>query len=82
MQHIAAQQAFILSNTDWFQQEGFSHLKWIRMAADQGRVLAQTALALSYEQGLVMPQDYIEAHKWWNLALYEREVVHHRKMSV
>ena len=35
---------------------------------DQGRVLAQTAIALSYEQGLVVPQDFIEAHKWWNLA--------------
>ncbi len=43
-------------------------LKWYRRAAAQGDVDSQFALALAYESGTGLPQDYVEAHKWFNLA--------------
>jgi uncharacterized protein len=43
-------------------------LKWYRRAAAQGDVDSQWALALAYESGTGLPQDYVEAHKWFNLA--------------
>ena len=36
--------------------------------AEQGNVDAQFNLALSYANGQGVPQDYIRAHMWWNLA--------------
>ena len=43
-------------------------LIWFRRAADQGDVDAQVALGIAYEGGIGVPQDYVEAHKWYNLA--------------
>ena len=36
--------------------------------ADQGDADAQYNLALKYDNGLGVPQDYIQAHMWFNLA--------------
>jgi TPR repeat protein len=41
---------------------------WYRKAADQGHTQAQISLGLLYEGGLGMPQDYVEALKWYTLA--------------
>ena len=41
---------------------------WNRKAAEQGEALAQFALGVMYDFGQGVPQDYIEAHKWLNLA--------------
>jgi TPR repeat protein len=41
---------------------------WYRKAADQGHTQAQISLGLLYEGGLGMPQDYVEALKWYILA--------------
>jgi TPR repeat protein len=41
---------------------------WYRRAAAQGDVDAQIVLAAAYEDGIGVPQDYVEAHKWFNLA--------------
>ena len=43
-------------------------MKWYRRAADQGNAHAQTALGFMYCLGHGVPQDYVEAHKWFNIA--------------
>jgi len=42
--------------------------RWFRLAADQGHVLAQTDLAIRYENGRGVPQDAAEAVRWYRLA--------------
>ena len=41
---------------------------WYRKAADQGHAGAQFNLGAIYYSGQGVPQDYVEAHKWRNLA--------------
>ena len=41
---------------------------WYRCAADQGNVHAQYLLGLLYDRGQGVPLNYVEAHKWLNLA--------------
>ena len=41
---------------------------WLRLAAEQGHSDAQFFLGAHYEDGDGVPQDYVEAHKWYNLA--------------
>jgi TPR repeat protein len=41
---------------------------WYRRAADQGNELGQFILGVKYEEGEGVPQDYIQAHMWFNLA--------------
>jgi TPR repeat protein len=43
-------------------------LRWYRRGADQDDVDSQVARALAYADGLGVPQDFIEAHKWYNVA--------------
>jgi TPR repeat protein len=43
-------------------------LLWYRRAANQGDVDSQAALGLVYKDGIGVPQDFVEAHKWYNLA--------------
>ena len=43
-------------------------MKWYRLAAKQGYVSAQNNLGFMYGNGKGVPQDYIRAHMWWNLA--------------
>ena len=46
------------------EQDYAEAMKWYRMAADQGRVHAQTCLAFVYEK----ENNYAEATKWYRLA--------------
>ena len=41
---------------------------WYRKAAEQGQVVAQLNLGLMYSRGEGVPQDYVRAHMWVNLA--------------
>ena len=41
---------------------------WFQKAADQGYMYAQAELGLIYENGWGVPQDYVRAHMWFNLA--------------
>ncbi|MCZ6564735.1 MAG: sel1 repeat family protein, partial [Gammaproteobacteria bacterium] len=41
---------------------------WYRRAAEQGVADAQTNLALMYGKGKGVPQDYVLAYMWINLA--------------
>jgi TPR repeat protein len=43
-------------------------VKWYRLAADQGNAKGQTGLGFMYDNGYGVPQDYVQAHMWWNLA--------------
>jgi TPR repeat protein len=41
---------------------------WYRRAADQGDVDALVKLGVAYSEGIGVPQDYVEAHKFFNVA--------------
>jgi TPR repeat protein len=41
---------------------------WFREAAERGHVIAQRNLGLMYANGQGVPQDYLLAHMWFNLA--------------
>jgi hypothetical protein len=41
---------------------------WIRLAADQGLHDAQHFLGLTYENGIGVSQNFVQAYKWYNLA--------------
>ena len=43
-------------------------MRWYLLAANQGSFIAQWSLGIVYERGQGVPQDYVEAHKWYNLA--------------
>jgi localization factor PodJL len=43
-------------------------MRWWRKAAEQGHAEAQLNLGLGYAIGEVVPQNYVEAHTWVNLA--------------
>lgn len=42
-------------------------LKEWRPLAEQGNAGAQTLLGLIYDNGYGVPQDFVQAHMWWNL---------------
>jgi TPR repeat protein len=43
-------------------------LLWFRRAAGRGNPGAQYDLGRIYDEGNGVPQDYVSAHMWWNLA--------------
>ena len=43
-------------------------MAWYRKAAEQGNSVAQYNLGSRYFKGEGVPQDYVESHKWRNLA--------------
>ncbi len=43
-------------------------MRWWKLAAEQGYADAQFNLGLMYGNGKGVPQDYIRAHMWWNIA--------------
>ena len=43
-------------------------VKWLRKAAEQGLAQAQHDLGTMYANGHGVPQDYMTAYMWWNLA--------------
>ncbi len=49
-------------------QDDAQALAWYRKAAEQGNAKAQHNLGLMYGTGNGVPKDYVEAHKWYNLA--------------
>ena len=43
-------------------------MRWYRLAADQGHADAQYNLGFMYANGEGVPQDYVQAYLWFNLA--------------
>ena len=41
---------------------------WHNKAAEQGWVFASSALAVIYERGEGVPQDFLQAYMWWAIA--------------
>ena len=48
-------------------------LRLLRPIADQGDAFAQYNLGLMYANGQGVPQDYIQAHMWFNLATAQND---------
>ena len=42
--------------------------RWFRLLAEQGHAGAQNNLGLMYSNGQGVPQDYLQAYLWFNLA--------------
>lgn len=47
-------------------------VKWFLKAAEQGYGRAQSTLALLYEEGTLVPQDYLKAYMWASLAAIQQ----------
>jgi S1-C subfamily serine protease len=45
--------------------------RWIRKAAEQGYMRAEMILGTFYAEGSGVPQDYVEAYKWFNLSFVQ-----------
>src|SRR5208337_2841275 len=45
-----------------------TELQILRPLADQGNALAQLGLGVMYANGHGVPQDYVRAHMWFNIA--------------
>ena len=45
-----------------------TEIEQLRLAAEQGNAAAQYNLGVMYNNGRGVPQDYVQAHKWLNLA--------------
>ena len=43
-------------------------VRWYRRAAEQGNARAQNNLGTMYQNGRGVAQNYVQAHKWFNLA--------------
>jgi TPR repeat protein len=57
-------------------------VKWLTRAALQGDVGAQLKLGYQYLEGKGVPEDYIQAYKWWNLsaASGNKDADHNKKV--
>jgi TPR repeat protein len=54
---------------------------WFRKAADQGNADAQESLGEMYSEGRGVPQDYVLAHMWLNLAAASSDVLTHKSAT-
>jgi len=63
------------------QQDYAQAVTWYRKAADQGHVRAQFNLGLMYGRGQGVPQDFVEAHKWINLAAARASIDDEKRYS-
>jgi len=48
-------------------------MKWFRKAAEQGYAMVQVKLGFMYANGEGVPEDYVEAYMWWDLAVAQGE---------
>ena len=60
--------SLVLSLTISFSQAQTVHIDSLRQKAEQGDADAQFILGASYYHGKGVPQDYVEAAKWWRKA--------------
>lgn len=52
----------------WVTQDYEQAVFWFRKTADQGYKFAQSCLGACYQFGKGVPQDYVAAYQWFNLA--------------
>jgi uncharacterized protein len=60
--------AFMYEHGLGIEQDDFIALRWYRRAAEIGFLSAMLELGDRYAEGRTVPQDYVQAHKWFNLA--------------
>ena len=63
--------ALVLLGTPWADagaQTTAAEVVATRQRAEEGDAFAQSRLGASYRTGQGVPQDFVEAHKWFNLA--------------
>ena len=56
------------SPSDLTAPDAVEAVAWYRKAAEQGHIEALHKLGRMYHQGRGVPQDFVEAHRWYNLA--------------
>lgn len=56
-------------------QDYVEAVKWFRLAAAQGNVIAQYNLGVSYAYGQGVPKDYVEALRWYRLAAAQGKAI-------
>ena len=56
------------ANAAYDKQDYTAALRLFRPLADQGYASAQIMLGIMYSKGQGVPQDYVEAHKWFTLS--------------
>jgi TPR repeat protein len=49
---------------------------WLRKGAEQGNSLAQSTLGFLYQTGKGVPQDFVQAHMWYNLSASDSQFAH------
>lgn len=54
-------------------EDGVEVMKWFRKAAEQGYAMVQVKLGFMYANGEGVPEDYVEAYMWWDLAVAQGE---------
>ena len=57
-------------------------IRELRPLAEQGVAEGQFLLGVMYDKGLGVPQDYVQAHMWYNLAASRRPPGEYRDISV
>ena len=57
-----------LAQKYYFDEDYAQAVAWSRKAADQGHAFGQLFLGMMYRDGQGVPQDYVIAHMWFNLA--------------
>ncbi len=62
------QAQLILGHERYFRQDYADAVKWYRLAAEQGDAAAQSKLGDMYANGEGVPQVFVKAHMWLNLA--------------
>ena len=50
-------------------------MSWYRKSANQGNGAAQYSLGIKYRNGTCVPQDYVLAHAWLNLAASHESIL-------
>ena len=45
-------------------------MRWFSKAAEQGNAKAQFSLGLLYDKGKGVPRNFVAAHVWFNLAVF------------
>jgi clan AA aspartic protease (TIGR02281 family) len=64
------------------QRDHVEATKWYRKAAEQGNAGAQVNLGAAYARGEGVPQDYVQAYMWLNLAAAQFTDKKHRDLAV
>ena len=69
------EEAIAAARREVLEETGIDDLafRWMSAAAEQGHAAAQHSLGLMYAKGRGVPRDYVEAYKWFNLAVEDND---------